>query len=87
MESAASFVVPESVAVSDSGFLFLSSTGETFTLNAIGKEMYSMLKEGNGISAIKEKILAEYEVAPTTLERDIDDFLIQLKNFKLVSQQ
>lgn len=87
MESAARFVVPESVAVSDSGFLFLSSTGETFTLNGIGKELYAMLKEGNGIPSIREKLLAKYEVEPTTLERDIDDFLIQLKNFKLVTQQ
>jgi hypothetical protein len=46
MESMHNFSVPDSVAVSDSGFLFLASTGETFTLNSIGREMFVHLKEG-----------------------------------------
>ncbi len=85
MESTHSFVVPDSLAVSDSGFLFLASTGETFTLNGIGKEIFTSLKEGNSLSAVKEKLFAEYDVDATTLERDFEDFLTQLKHFKLVS--
>jgi hypothetical protein len=87
MESASSYVVPESLAVSESGFLFLGSTGETFTLNAIGKEIFTMLKEGKSGSVIKEAIHSEYDVDEKTLERDVDDFLNQLKSFKLVITQ
>lgn len=84
MESTSSYVVPESLAVSDSGFLFLGSTGETFTLNAIGKEIFTMLKEGKSVSVVKETIHSAYDVDEKTLERDIDDFLNQLKSYKLV---
>jgi hypothetical protein len=84
METTTHFVVPDSLAVSDSGFLFLASTGETFTLNVIGKEMFVRLKEGESLSAIKETMLAEYDVEATTLERDFEDFLTQLKQFRLV---
>jgi PqqD family protein of HPr-rel-A system len=87
MDTSSTFVVPESVAVSDSGFLFLASSGETFTLNPIGKEMFALLKEGVSLSAIKEKLLDEYDVEVTTLERDVEDFLNQLKTYKLVSNK
>lgn len=78
------FSIPESLAVSDSGFLFLASTGETFTLNAIGREMFKLLQAGDDLHAIQEKILLEYEIDRPTLERDLDDFITQLKSFKLV---
>lgn len=85
MESASRYVVPESLAVSDSGFLFLGSTGETFTLNTIGKEIFTMLKEGKSGSVIKEAIYSEYDVDEKTIERDVDDFFNQLKSYKLIS--
>jgi hypothetical protein len=79
------YTIPESLAVSDSGFLFLASTGETFTLNAIGREMFKLLQSGDDLHAIQKKILQEYEIDRATLERDLDDFVTQLKSFKLVT--
>lgn len=87
MESKNTFTVPESLAVSDSGFLFLASTGETFTLNQIGKEIFTLLKEGKSLGMIKEALLAEYDVDEKTFERDLDDFLHQLSHYKLVGVQ
>jgi len=84
MEAPQNFTVPDSLALSDSGFLFLASTGETFTLNGIGKEVFIRLKEGDSLSGIREKMLAEYDADATTIERDIEDFLAQLKHFRLV---
>ena len=81
----AQYVVTESLAVSDSGFLFLSSTGETFTLNEIGKEIFKLLQSGNDSQSIEEKVLSQYDVDRTTFERDFDDFLNQLNSFKLIA--
>jgi hypothetical protein len=78
------YAVPESLAVSDSGFLFLASTGETFTLNVIGTEIFKSLQSGDSLQAVHEKISEEYEVDRATLERDLDDFVSQLKLFKLI---
>ncbi len=85
MESGSHFSVPETLAVSDSGFLFNAATGETFTLNPIGKEVFLMLKEGMPLSAIKEKILADYNTNSTTVDRDIEDYLALLKHYNLVT--
>ena len=84
MDNASRFAVPSSLAISDSGFLFLASTGETFTLNLIAQEVFTMLKEGVTVDAIRAKVLSDYDVDKTTLERDIDDFLTQLQHFKLI---
>jgi len=78
------FAIPGSLAVSDSGFLFLASSGETFTLNAIGREMFKMLQGGDDLHAMQEKVLRDYEIDRATIERDLDDFITQLKSFKLI---
>jgi hypothetical protein len=79
------YIVPESLAVSDSGFLFLSSTGETFTLNEIGKEIFKLLQSGDDAQSIEERVLSEYDIDRTTFERDFDDFINQLNSFKLIA--
>jgi len=78
------FIVPENIAISDSGFIFLPSTGETFTLNEIGKEIFKLLQVRKSIDEISSKILDEYEIDPLTLERDIEDFVLRLKSLNLV---
>ena len=53
------FIIPENIAISESGFLFLAGTGETFTLNQIGKEIFNLIRskssEGEIINSIVDK--------------------------------
>jgi len=72
------------VAVSDNGFLFLPTTGESFTLNEIGKKILDLLKQNNSSEEIIEKIVNEFDIDNTVAERDFNDFINQLKNFRLV---
>ena len=72
------------VAVSENGFLFLPTTGESFTLNEIGKKILDLLKQNNSSEEIIEKIVNEFDVDETVAERDFNDFINQLKNFRLV---
>ena len=72
------------VAVSENGFLFLPTTGESFTLNEIGKKILDFLKQNNSSEEIIEKIVNEFDVDDTVVERDFNDFINQLKNFRLV---
>lgn len=78
------FSVPENVAISDSGFIFLPSTGETFTLNEIGKQIFKLLQAKKTMEEIFSEILREYEVDTLTLERDIEDFVFRLKSLNLL---
>ena len=74
----------DNVAVSENGFLFLPSTGESFTLNEVGKTILDYLRESSTTEAIIEKIANDYDVDKTVAERDFNDFINQLKNFRLV---
>jgi len=74
------------LAISDNGFLFLSTTGETFTVNEIGKIILKDLKNGNDFKTISDKIINEYEVEEKILERDLEDFFNQLNTYNLIEE-
>jgi hypothetical protein len=77
------FNIPPNVAVSDTGFVFLPTTGETFTLNEIGKEIFKQLQQGKSYDEIVETILSYYDIDKHSFERDFNDFVMQLKNYSL----
>ncbi len=80
------FIVPDNIAISDSGFIFLPSTGETFTLNEMGKEIFKLLQAKKSLEEISSEIIKEYDIDEHTLERDIEDFILRLKSLNLVIQ-
>jgi hypothetical protein len=80
------FHIPENLAISNSGFLFLPSSGESFTLNEIGKEIFKLLQSGSASDEIINKIISEYEIDKSTFEKDLDDFIAQLKTFYLIKE-
>ncbi|MFA5803540.1 MAG: PqqD family protein [Melioribacteraceae bacterium] len=80
----ADITIPKNLAVSDSGFLFLTSTGETFTLNEIGHFIFKQFQQNDSFETVKNKIAQEYEVDLNSLEKDLDDFVAQLKAYNLI---
>lgn len=76
--------IAEEIALSDSGFLFIPSSGESFTLNEIGKEIIGLIKQGMNESEIKEYLLKEYDVNEKDIQKDLDDFIHQLISFKII---
>ena len=80
------YVVPSNIAISESGFLFLPTTGETFTLNHIRSRILTELKSGKQVNSIFENFTAEYDVDQKTFEKDLSDFINQLKNYRLVEE-
>lgn len=78
--------IQENLAISDSGFLFFPTTGETFTVNEIGKEIIQSLKEGKTSQNIVESMLENFDVDRETAERDLEDFLSLLKNYDLARE-
>ena len=78
------YIISSNTAISDSGFLFLPTTGESFTLNQIGANIVKALKEGQDTESIINSVLKEYEVDRNQFEKDLTDFLNQLKNYNLL---
>ncbi|MGM9476892.1 PqqD family protein [Pedobacter sp. GSP4] len=72
------------IATSENGFIFNPATGDSFTSNAIAAEILSDMKSGISEAEIKAKILNHYEVEQSQLERDWDDYMLQLKEANLL---
>jgi hypothetical protein len=79
--------VRKNVAISDSGFLFNPSSGDSYSVNPIGQEIIQLLQEEKSESEIMDYILKEYMIDKNTVEKDLYDFLNMLKNYKLTDDK
>ena len=73
----------KNIALSDTGFVFDPSNGNSFSTNPIGLEIIQLLKQNKTQSEIETKILATYEVDKNTFEKDYYDFVNMLGKLKL----
>ena len=76
--------IKDNIAVSDSGFVFNPNTGESFTLNPLGSELFNLIKTGKEYEEIRDDILSRYDIDEVTVERDYHDFAGLLKQFQLI---
>ncbi len=76
--------VRKNIAISDEGFLFNPSTGDSFSTNPIGAELINLLKKNVSTEEIVEIIYQKYDVDRLLFERDLEDFMIQLKDFNVL---
>jgi len=76
--------IKKDVAVSDSGFVFFPITGESFSVNPLGMAIINLMKEDKTISEITEYMVANFDVTPSTAEKDLHDFFEMLKHFSLL---
>jgi len=76
--------INKNVAVSDSGFVFNPTTGESFSANPIGTEIIEMLKQGKTQDEIKENILENYNTEQDIVDKDVFEFYELLKQYSLL---
>lgn len=74
------------IAISDNGFIFDSSTGSSYNLNAIGLEIIQMIKLGKTEEEIIKSITEKYDVEQDIFEKDFYDFLSMLKYYNLIDE-
>ncbi len=79
--------VKRNLAISESGFLFNPSTGDSFSVNPIGQDIIKGLKDGLSESEIQDSLFDKYDANKSTLEKDFYDFINQLKNYKLLENE
>jgi hypothetical protein len=78
--------IKKDIAVSDSGFVFNPSTGESFSVNPIGMEIISLIKEGKSLEDIGDHFVQNYHVELPIVEKDLQDFLEMLEFYSLKEQ-
>lgn len=67
------------LATSDSGFVFDPVNGESYTVNPSGLAVLNLLKDGRSFSEILEQLMHEFDVDTQKVERDVTDFIMQLR--------
>ena len=72
------------IAVSESGYLFNPMNGDSFSTNPVATDIVQLLKEGKSEEEIKKFLFNKYEVEKSTLDRDIDEFMQELKDYYLL---
>lgn len=77
-------MIKRNIATSEEGFMFNPSTGDSFSTNKIGVEIINLMQTGHSENEIIEKISQKYEIQKSVIERDLNDFIDQLKDFQLI---
>jgi len=74
----------KNIATSESGFIFNPATGDSFSGNAMASYVLLAMKNGESEAQIKQNILDGYEVSAEQLNRDWEDWILQLKEANLL---
>jgi hypothetical protein len=75
------------IAVSESGFLFDPTGGESYSLNEQGIEILNLLKERKSQEDITAYMTETYDIASDEFEKYFFDFIGMLKQFKLLDDE
>ena len=77
----------QNIAISETGFVFDSVSGESFSLNDTGKEIIQFLQSGKSKEEIEKHFTANYVVDKSTFEKSYLDFITMLKQFQLIDDE
>lgn len=76
--------INKNIAISDSGFVFNPSTGDSFSTNQLGLEIINLMKEGKTIDEVVGSITSKYNVEKSNVEKDLSDFFSMLTSFQII---
>jgi len=74
----------KNIAISESGFVFDPNSGDSFSMNPLGLEILTMMKEGKEQGDIFNFVLKKYDVERDTFENNYYDFINMLRQFNLL---
>jgi PqqD family protein of HPr-rel-A system len=74
------------IAVSETGFVFDPTSGESYSINREGQEIMALLKEGKTLEEISAAMCSEYEIDAASFEKYFYDFIGMLRQFQLIDE-
>lgn len=75
------------IAVSESGFLFDPTSGESYSLNEQGLEILNLMKERKSDTEIAAYMTETYDISGDEFEKYYLDFMGLLRQFKLFEDE
>ena len=74
----------KNIAISESGFVFDPSTGDSYSLNPVGLDIISLLKESKNDDEIVRDLQKKYDADKPTIDKNFHDFMDMLKQYNLM---
>jgi len=75
--------IKKNIAVSETGFVFDPTSGESYSINSTGQEIIALLKEDKSPKEISTIMTGEYEIDGASFEKYYYDFMGMLRQFQL----
>ncbi|TAE86005.1 MAG: PqqD family protein [Bacteroidetes bacterium] len=73
----------KNIALSDTGFVFNPTTGDSFSVNPIGLSILKDFKDKKTEEQIKSRLLEEFQTDKETIEKDLYDFMKMIEQLQL----
>ncbi len=77
--------INKNIAISDSGFVFNPSTGDSFSTNQVGLEIIRLLKENKSKEELIKELVKIFSIDESTLEKDLGDFFMMLNSYQILT--
>ena len=74
------------IALSESGFVFDPSTGDSFSLNDQAQDIVRLLNEEKHVDEISNYMIENYDIDKVGFEKYYYDFVGMLKQFRLIDE-
>lgn len=78
--------IKKNIAVSETGFIFNPTTGDSYSINQVGQEILSYLSEDKSSAEIRDLMTAIYDIDSPSFEKYYYDFISSLKQYELLDE-
>jgi hypothetical protein len=72
------------LAISDEGFVFDPLTGTSYTINHSAQKILQKFITGSSEEEAALTLMEDFHISDQMAERDLQDFMRQLRNFELI---
>ncbi len=78
--------IRKNIAISETGFVFNPTTGDSYSINKVGQEILAYIREDKSPAEITSMMTSIYDIDPPGFEKYFYDFISMLKQFELLDE-
>lgn len=79
--------IKKNIALSNTGFVFNPTTGDSYTINQVGQEILGFLSENKTLEEITSQMTTTYDIDGPSFEKYYFDFISMLRQFELLDEE
>ncbi len=78
--------IKKNIALSNTGFVFNPTTGDSYTINQVGQEILGYLGDNKSVDEITSLMTSSYDIDTASFEKYFFDFISMLRQFELLDE-